>query len=127
MPFSLRVEGFGSIQYYDVLPTTTTVLEVKQQFCDFIKRPVTNVAAFVNHRLLFESHTLAEAHVNEETPIKIYDLETAKLILNTVYSEDPRMKMEKKSSVVSSLQPMGRLRPWSDEEGKHKKGGLGLF
>ena len=125
MPFSLRVEGFGSIQYYDVLPTTT-VLEVKQQFCDFIKRPVTSVAAFVNHRLLFESHTLAEAHVNEETPIKIYDLETTKLILNTIYSEDPRMKMEK-SSAISSLHPMGRLRPWSDEEGKHKKGGLGLF
>lgn len=125
MPFSLRVEGFGSIQYYDVLPTTT-VLEVKQQFCDSIKHSVTSVAPFVNHRLLFESHTLAEAHVNQETPIKMYDLETAKLILNTVHSVEPRMKMEK-SSVISSVQPMGRLRPWSDEEAKPKKGGLGLF
>jgi hypothetical protein len=126
MSFLLRIEGFGSIQYYDVLPTTT-VLEVKQLFCDFIKQSVISVAPFVNHRLLFESHTLAEAHVTQETPIKMYDLETAKLILNTVHSESSIMKIEKKSSVVSSVQPMGRLRPWSDEETKPKKGGLGLF
>jgi hypothetical protein len=126
MPFLLRVEGFGSIEHYDVLPTTT-VLEVKQLFCDSIKHSVISVAPFVNHRLLFESHTLAEAHVNEETPIKMYDLETAKLILNTVHSQESRMKMEKKGSAISSVQPMGRLRPWSDEETKPKKGGLGLF
>jgi hypothetical protein len=58
----------------------------------------------------------------------MYDTEMAKLILNTaVHSENSRMKMEKKSSAISSVQPMGRLRPWSDESGNPKKGGLGLF
>jgi len=127
MVFKLRVEGFGKIEYYDVEPSIT-VLEVKELFCDSIKQSLVNVVPFVNCRLLFESHTLAEAHVNQETPIKMYDTEMAKLILNTaVHSENSRMKMEKKSSAISSVQPMGRLRPWSDEDGKQKKGGLGLF
>ena len=125
MVFKLRVEGFGKIEYYDVEPTIT-VLEVKQQFCESIKYSVTSVAPFVNHRLPFESHTLAEAHVNQETPIKMYDTEMAKMILNAVHSEGPRMKMEKGSAYGPSP-IMGRLRPWSEDDGKPKKGGLGLF
>jgi hypothetical protein len=37
------------------------------------------------------------------------------------------MKIEKKSSAVDVVQPMGRLRPWSEDDGKPKRGGLGLF
>jgi len=126
MAFKLRVEGFGRIEYYDVEPSIT-VLEVKEQFCESIKHSLVSVVPFVNHRLLFESHTLAEAHVNQETPIKMYDTEMAKLILNTVHSENSRMKMEKSSAVISVKPMMGRLRPWSEDDGKPKKGGLGLF
>ena len=131
MPFTLRVEGFGKIEEYEVYPTYT-IMEIKLRFCSVIKRSVTSVVPFVNSRLLFESHTLEEAHVTEATPIKMYDPEMAKLILNTVYIEEPRMKIEKKSSAVDGVnhgnsQPMGRLRPWSEDDGKPKKGGLGLF
>ena len=122
----LRVEGFGKIEEYEVFPTYT-VMEIKLRFCNTIKRSVTSVVPFVNTRLLFESHTLEEAHVTEATPIKMYDTEMAKLILNTVYIEEPRMKIEKKNSAVDGVKPMGRLRPWSDDDGKPKKGGLGLF
>ena len=131
MPFTLRVEGFGKIEEYEVYPTYT-IMEIKLRFWSVIKRSVTSVVPFVNSRLLFESHTLEEAHVTEATPIKMYDPEMAKLILNTVYIEEPRMKIEKKSSAVDGVnhgnsQPMGRLRPWSEDDGKPKKGGLGLF
>jgi hypothetical protein len=131
MPFILRVEGFGKIEEYEVY-STYTVMEIKLRFCSAIKRSVTSVVPFINSRLLFESHTLEEAHVTEATPIKMYDTEMAKLILNTAYIEEPRMKIEKKSSAAGdpnhgNVQPMGRLRPWSEDDGKPKKGGLGLF
>lgn len=122
MPFNLQVQGFGKIVEYEVY-STFTVLEIKLRFCNAIGRSVTSVVPFVNHRRLIDSHTLEEAHLPPDTPIKMVDTETAKLIETTIVAEQPIMRLEKVASSAMNM-PKMMLKPWND--GK-PKGGLGIF
>lgn len=134
MSFNLRIEGFGKIETYEVNPKDT-VKEVKDRFCHATNLPIQNVVPFVNTRLLIEAHTLEEAHVNEETTIKMYDREMAKMIIIEEASE-PKMRIESYSNTVNLVglttdfnnpkPAMGAgLRAWNSD-GK-PKGILGLF
>jgi len=143
MSFTLRIEGFGLIENYEVNPTDT-VKEVKEIFCDAAKLPVGNVVPFVNTRLLIEAHTLEEAHVNEHTTVKMYDVEMAKMIISEEASHankmskmesreadgfHAKMRIESSSSAtnfIESKPPMAAsLRPWNGDN--KSKGFLGLF
>ena len=138
MSFTLRIEGFGLIENYEVNPTDT-VKEIKEIFCDAAKLPVGNVVPFVNTRLLIEAHTLEEAHVNEHTTVKMYDVEMAKMIIteeashaNKMSKADgfhAKMRIESSSSAtnfIESKPPMAAsLRPWNGDN--KSKGFLGLF
>ena len=127
MGFLLRIEGFGKIEHYDVEPTTL-VKNIKERFCDAHKLDRSTVVPFVNSRRLLESHTVDEAHVTAEVPIKMYDTEMAKFILNEHQRAEPKMKVETGASAMmfAGLRPVtsAGLRAWAP--GK-PKGGLGLF
>jgi hypothetical protein len=122
MPIKIQVQGFGKIEDYE-LHSTFTVLEIKLRFCNTVGRSVTSVVPFVNHRRLIDSHTLEEAHIPPNTPIKMVDIETAKLIETTIVAEQPMMRKERVANSEMNI-PKMMLKPWND--GK-PKGGLGIF
>ena len=126
MGFLLRIEGFGKIEHYDV-ELTTLVKDIKERFCDAHKLDRSTVVPFVNRRRLLESHTVTEAHLTAEVPIKMYDTEMAKFILNEQKAE-PKMKVETGASAMmfAGLRPVtsAGLRAWTPDK---PKGSLGLF
>jgi len=125
MGFLLRIEGFGKIEHFDV-ELTTLVKNIKERFCDTHKLDRSTVVPFVNSRRLLESHTVDEAHVTAEVPIKMYDMEMARFILNEQKAA-PKMKLETGATAIfARLTPVtsAGLRAWAP--GK-PKGGLGLF
>jgi len=121
MGFLLRIEGFGKIEHYTV-ELTTLIKDIKERFCDAYKLDRATVVPFVNSRRLLESHTVTEAHVTEEVPIKMYDTELARLILME-QNAAPKKKMEAVATMMGT-KPMMSLRPWTSDK---PKGGLGLF
>ena len=123
MPIKVTVQGFGKIEEYEVY-LTFTVMEIKIRFCNAIGRSVASVVPFVNHRRLIESHTLEEARLPPDTPIKMMDIETANLIQNTIVAEPIRMERVAHSSVGFVHKPVMMLKPWTPEK---PKGGLGIF
>jgi hypothetical protein len=125
MGFVVRIEGFGKIEHYNV-ELTTLVQEVKQRFCDAYKLDRSTVVPFVNSRRLLESHTLDEAHVTDAIPIKMYDMEMARFILNE-HKAEPKMKLETASVPMAlGVRPYAAagLRAWTPDK---PKGFLGLF
>jgi hypothetical protein len=125
MVFVIRIEGFGKIEHFDV-ELTTLVKDIKERFCDAHKLDRATVVPFVNSRRLLESHTLDEAHVTDAIPIKMYDMEMARFILNEQRAE-PKMKLETASVPMAlGLRPYAAagLRAWTPEK---PKGFLGLF
>lgn len=127
MGFVVRIEGFGKIEHFDV-ELTTLVKDIKERFCDAYKLDRSSVVPFVNSRRLLESHTVDEAHVTAEVPIKMYDTEMAKFILNEHQRAEPKMKVETGASAMmfAGLRPVtsAGLRAWTPDK---PKGGLGLF
>ena len=123
MVFVVRIEGFGKIEHYNV-ELTTLIKDIKERFCDAHKLDRSTVVPFVNSRRLLESHTVDEAHVTGEVPIKMYDMEMAKFILNEQRAES-KMKLET-GATASRLKPVtsAGLRAWAPDK---PKGGLGLF
>ena len=123
MVFVVRIEGFGKIEHYTV-ELTTLIKDIKERFCDAHKLDRSTVVPFVNSRRLLESHTVDEAHVTGEVPIKMYDMEMAKFILNEQRAES-KMKLET-GATASRLKPVtsAGLRAWAPDK---PKGGLGLF
>ena len=123
MVFVVRIEGFGKIEHYNV-ELTTLIKDIKERFCDAHKLDRSTVVPFVNSRRLLESHTVEEAHVTGEVPIKMYDMEMAKFILNEQKAE-PKIKLET-GATASRLKPVtsAGLRAWAPDK---PKGGLGLF
>lgn len=123
MVFVVRIEGFGKIEHYNV-ELTTLIKDIKERFCDAHKLDRSTVVPFVNSRRLLESHTVDEAHVTGEVPIKMYDMEMAKFILNEQKAE-PKIKLET-GATASRLKPVtsAGLRAWAPDK---PKGGLGLF
>jgi len=125
MGFVVRIEGFGKIEHYDV-ELTTLVKDIKERFCDAHKLDRSMVVPFINSRRLLESHTVDEAHVTAEVPIKMYDMEMARFILNEQKAA-PKMKVETASVPMAlGLRPYAAagLRAWTPEK---PKGFLGLF
>ena len=123
MVFVVRIEGFGKIEHYNV-ELTTLIKDIKERFCDAHKLDRSTVVPFVNSRRLLESHTVEEAHVTGEVPIKMYDMEMAKFILNEQRAEQ-KIKLET-GATASRLKPVtsAGLRAWAPDK---PKGGLGLF
>ena len=123
MVFVVRIEGFGKIEHYNV-ELTTLIKDIKERFCDAHKLDRSTVVPFVNSRRLLESHTVDEAHVTGEVPIKMYDMEMAKFILNEQRAEQ-KMKLET-GAIAARLKPVtsAGLRAWAPDK---PKGGLGLF
>ena len=123
MVFVVRIEGFGKIEHYNV-ELTTLIKDIKERFCDAHKLDRSTVVPFVNSRRLLESHTVDEAHVTGEVPIKMYDMEMAKFILNEQRAEQ-KIKLET-GATASRLKPVtsAGLRAWAPDK---PKGGLGLF
>ena len=119
----VRIEGFGKIEHYNV-ELTTLIKDIKERFCDAHKLDRSTVVPFVNSRRLLESHTVEEAHVTGEVPIKMYDMEMAKFILNEQRAEQ-KIKLET-GATASRLKPVtsAGLRAWAPDK---PKGGLGLF
>jgi len=125
MGFVVRIEGFGKIEHYDV-ELTTLVKDIKGRFCDAHKLDRSTVVPFINNRRLLESHTVEEAHVTDTSPIKMYDMEMARFILNEQKAA-PKMKVETASVPMAlGVRPYAAagLRAWTPDK---PKGFLGLF